>query len=62
LQRALRQRRAAAERYRTMTTEQFIAEEVDPLLEKISREGIGSLTRSERRVLARAREKIAGEG
>src|ERR1051325_5455368 len=61
LQRALHQRRAATERYRTMTPEQFIAEEVDPLLEKISREGIGSLTRSERRVLARAREKIAGK-
>jgi membrane associated rhomboid family serine protease len=62
LQRALHQRRAATERYRAMTPEQFIAEEVDPLLEKISRQGIGSLTRSERRVLAKAREKIAGEG
>jgi membrane associated rhomboid family serine protease len=62
LQRALHQRRAATEHYRTMTPEQFIAEEVDPLLEKISREGIGSLTRSERRVLAQAREKITGEG
>jgi membrane associated rhomboid family serine protease len=61
LQRALRQRRADAERYRAMSPEQFIAEEVDPLLDKISREGIGSLTRGERRVLARAREKIAGK-
>ena len=61
LQRALHQRRADAERYRAMTPEQFIAEEVDPLLDKISREGIGSLTRAERKVLARAREKIAGE-
>ena len=58
LQRALRQRRADAERYRAMTPEQFISEEVDPLLDKISREGIGSLTRSERRLLAKAREKI----
>lgn len=61
LQRALRQRRAEDERYRAMSAGQFIAEEVDPLLDKISREGIGSLTRSERRILARAREKIAGE-
>ena len=61
LQRALRQRRADAERYRAMTPEQFIAEEVDPVLDKISREGIGSLTRSERRLLATAREKIAGK-
>ena len=59
LQRALRQRRAEAERYRAMTAEQFIAEEVDPLLDKISREGIASLTRSERRLLAKAREKMA---
>jgi len=44
-----------------MSAGQFIAEEVDPLLDKISREGIGSLTRSERRILAKAREKIAGE-
>jgi len=32
------------------------------LLDKISREGIGSLTRAERRVLAKAREKMLGEG
>jgi membrane associated rhomboid family serine protease len=59
LQRALRQRRAEADRYRAMTAEQFISEEVDPLLDKISREGIASLTRSERRLLAKAREKMA---
>ena len=59
LQRALQQRRADRERYRAMTPEQFIAEEVDPILDKISREGMQSLTRSERRTLARAQEKIA---
>ena len=59
LQRALRQRRAEAERHRMMSAEQFIAEEIDPLLDKISREGIDSLSRSERRLLAKAREKIA---
>ncbi|MEY2495613.1 MAG: hypothetical protein QOJ45_2105 [Verrucomicrobiota bacterium] len=59
LQRALRQRRADAERHRMMSAEQFIAEEVDPLLDKISREGIDSLTHSERRLLAKAGEKIA---
>jgi len=59
LQRALRQRRAEAERHRMMSPEQFIAEEVDPILDKISREGIASLTRSERRLLAKAPEKIA---
>jgi membrane associated rhomboid family serine protease len=59
LQRALSQRRTAAERLRAMSPEQFIAEEIDPLLDKISREGMGSLTRAERRLLAKAREKIA---
>jgi hypothetical protein len=59
VQRALHQRNATAERHRHMNAEQFIAEEVDPLLEKISREGMQSLTRSERRILAKAREKLA---
>jgi membrane associated rhomboid family serine protease len=58
LQRALRQRRAAAERYRQMTLEEFITEEIDPLLDKISRTGIGSLTRAERRTLSKVREKV----
>ena len=59
LQRALRQRRAEAERLRAMTSDQFIAEEVDPILDKISREGLQSLTRGERRTLAQAQGKIA---
>jgi membrane associated rhomboid family serine protease len=59
LQRALRERRANIERYRAMTPDQFISEEVDPILDKISREGLQSLTRSERRTLAKAQEKIA---
>jgi membrane associated rhomboid family serine protease len=58
VQRALRQRRAEVERYRAMTPDQFIAEEVDPILDKISREGLRSLTWQERRTLARAQEKI----
>ncbi len=59
LQRALRQRRSEAERLRAMTPGQFIAEQVDPILDKISREGLQSLTRGERRTLAQAREKMA---
>lgn len=59
VQRALHQRKSKAERYRQMNAEQFISEEVDPLLEKISRDGLQSLTRRERRVLAQAREKLA---
>ena len=61
LQRMLRQKRTETERYRAMSPEQFMAEQIDPLLDKISREGMASLTRAERRVLAKAHEKIAGK-
>jgi membrane associated rhomboid family serine protease len=61
LQRMLRQRRTEADRIHAMTPEQFIAEQIDPLLDKISREGMDSLTRAEKRLLAKAREKIDGE-
>ena len=58
LQRLLRQHRAEAERYAHMTIEQLMSEEIDPLLEKISRYGLMSLSRNERRSLLKAREKI----
>ncbi len=59
VQRALRHRRLEGERRRQMSVEEFIAEEIDPLLEKISRNGLASLSRSERRMLAQARQKMA---
>src|SRR5437660_5748264 len=58
LQRILRRRREAAMRVQRMTPAEFIEHEIDPLLEKISRDGIQSLSRAERRVLAQAREKV----
>jgi membrane associated rhomboid family serine protease len=58
LQRFLRQQRIEAERYDQMSVEQLMAGEIDPLLEKISRYGLPSLTRKERRSLSKAREKI----
>ncbi len=58
LQRHLQQRRAVAERFRQLSRDQLITEEVDPLLEKISRSGLASLSRWERRRLVRARERI----
>jgi rhomboid family protein len=58
LQRALRRRRLKSERRQRMSLEEFITEEIDPLLEKISQTGIESLTRSERRTLAEVREKL----
>ena len=47
------------ERERRMTPREFVSEQIDPILEKISRHGIGSLTAEERRVLDKGREKIS---
>jgi hypothetical protein len=60
-QRALRHRRTEEARYQAMSADQFISEEVDPILEKISREGIQSLSWAERRTLTKAQEKITGK-
>ena len=59
LGRLLRRRREAVERVQRMTPTEFIEQEIDPLLEKISRKGIQSLTRAERRLLSRASEKVS---
>jgi membrane associated rhomboid family serine protease len=59
LQRMVRQRRMEADRLKRLSAEEFMAEEIDPLLDKISRDGIDSLTRAERRKLALARDKIS---
>jgi membrane associated rhomboid family serine protease len=58
LQRMVRQRRIELDRLNRLSAEEFMTEEIDPLLDKISRDGLGSLTRAERRKLAQAREKI----
>lgn len=58
LQRLLNRRRLESERFLRMSAEQLMAEEIDPLLEKISEHGWQSLTRTERRNLLRARQTI----
>ena len=58
VQRGLQQRRARMERRRQMSAEEFITAEIDPLLEKIARSGLASLSRRERRTLAEARAKM----
>jgi len=58
LQRVLRQRRLEAARLQSMRADQFVVEEIDPLLEKISQRGLASLNRRERRLLEQAREKM----
>jgi membrane associated rhomboid family serine protease len=61
LQRHLQRRRVASERFLQLSPEQLITEEIDPLLDKIAHKGIHSLSRSERRRLTRARERILEE-
>lgn len=51
-------KRERRDRERVMSPEEFISEEIDPILDKISREGIHSLTRAERKILERGRDKI----
>ena len=58
LQRKLAERRAGAQRLERMTWTEFVECEIDPVLEKISRSGMQSLTRAERRLLAGVRDKI----
>ena len=59
LRRVMRRRRESVERLERMTPDEFIEREIDPLLEKISRKGIQSLTRAERRLLAQASERVS---
>src|SRR5437667_11882586 len=61
LVRVLQQRRVAAARLRPMDDRQCVAQEIDPLLEKISRRGLASLSRRERRLLEQAREKMLSQ-
>jgi hypothetical protein len=58
LRRFMRRRREAVERMQRMSREEFIEQELNPLLEKIARTGMRSLTREDRRILERAREKV----
>ena len=46
-------------RMQRMNAGDFVRMEIDPILEKISRDGLQSLTRAERKVLEQGREKLA---
>lgn len=45
-------------KYRPIDTEEFIDREVDPILAKISRYGMSSLTRREKKILKKARSQM----
>jgi membrane associated rhomboid family serine protease len=56
LARSLRTRPRTNSRPRYESPEEFIRQEVDPILDKIAREGIHSLTRRERKILESAKD------
>ena len=52
-----------SDRERRMSAREYVSEQIDPILDKISLQGIGSLTEEDRRALAKGREKLAaGKG
>ena len=57
-QRRIYERRQREQRLARMTADQFVSEEVDPILEKIAREGMESLSREERRILSLGSTKV----
>jgi len=59
IQRRMVERRQREARLARMDPDQYMVEEIDPILDKISRDGIRSLTRRERRILEQGREKIS---
>jgi hypothetical protein len=52
-------RSAASPPDEDLSTDEFVKSEVDPILDKISRQGIQSLTAREREILEKARERMA---
>jgi hypothetical protein len=58
-QRRIYERRQRAQRLARMSADQFVSEEIDPILEKIAREGMESLTREERRILSLGSTKVS---
>jgi hypothetical protein len=61
IQRVIFDRRQRAARLHRMGAEDFVAAEVDPILEKIVRSGIDSLTRAERKLLEQGSRKLNGK-
>ncbi len=59
IQRYIFARRQRVARLERMSPAQFISTEIDPILEKISAHGLSSLSRTERKILALGRAKIA---
>ena len=60
-QRRACERRQRELRMQRMSAEDFMRMEMDPILEKISRQGMQNLTRAERKILERGSEKLSAQ-
>ena len=61
IERYFLERKQHAMRLARMPAEQFIAEELDPVLEKVAQGGMGCLTRAEKKLLQQGSAKLAGK-
>jgi membrane associated rhomboid family serine protease len=60
IQKYIFDKRQRAARLERMSAEQFLATEMDPILEKIAQQGMKSLTRAEKKILEQGRGKLSG--
>jgi membrane associated rhomboid family serine protease len=61
VQRYIFERRQREARLKRMSADQFVTTEIDPILEKIAKHGMKSLTRAEKKILEQGRAKIEGK-
>jgi membrane associated rhomboid family serine protease len=61
IQRYIFEKRERAARLERMSPEQFMVTQIDPILEKIARDGLHSLTRAERKILVQGGDKLAAK-
>jgi membrane associated rhomboid family serine protease len=61
IQRFIFERRQREARLNRMSADQFLKTEIDPILEKITKHGVKSLTRAEKKILEQGRAKIEGK-
>jgi len=56
----IRERAENDRRIEQMNWDEFVSSELDPILEKIARQGLHSLTRREKAILRQSRRKLEG--
>ena len=62
VRRAEKRARGKVVEAKVVESEDFVSAEIDPILDKINRDGMGSLTEAERETLRKGQKKIAPKG